>query len=435
MEVQDRDRSPVFEDLMQIHRSRKLMIAAALMLCLLFAVAAVWHAHPGSSAEAGLTHPDLEHVPYVAVAPARRQTIANSLDIAGQFSPYQNVDLHAKVAGYIRTINVDIGDHVHKGQVLAVLEIPELVAEVDEARASVHHAEEEIQRAHSDVSRAEADNVALHSNADRLINTAKARPGLIAQQELDDATAKDRASQAQVDAAKSALAAAKQQLAVAQANQQHYSALSDYAKITAPYDGVVTWRFSDTGSLVQAGTSTNSGLPVVTLAQIDILRLRIPVPESLASKVRIGDTADVRVQATDGHFVGKVTRFTDSLDPSTRTMQVEIDVPNPHYQLQPGMYAEVHLNANSIPNALTVPIEAVKRSDNGATVLVVDDQNRVQARQVQLGMESSNSVEILGGLRQGEKVIVGNLGSYQPGELVKPKEAVFTASDGAGKAE
>ena len=120
--------------------------------------------------------------------------------------------------------------------------------------------------------------------------------------------------EAQVDAAKSALAAARQQLEVAKANQQHYSALSDYARIIAPYDGVVTWRFSDTGSLVQAGTSNTSGLPVVTVAQINVLRLRIPVPESMAAKVRIGDSADVHVQATGEHFTGKVARFTDALD-------------------------------------------------------------------------------------------------------------------------
>ncbi len=327
-----------------------------------------------------------------------------------------------------RNIYVDIGDRVHTGQVLAVLEIPELVAEVDEAKAAVHHAEEEIQRAHSDVSRAEADNVALHANAVRLVNTDKARPGLIAQQELDDATAKDRASQAQVEAAKSALAAAKQQLEVARANQEHYSALSNYAKITAPYDGVVTWRFSDTGALVQAGTSNTSGLPVVTVAQINVLRLRIPVPESLASKVRIGDSADVHVQATGEHFTGKVTRFTDSLDMSTRTMQVEIDVPNPNYHLQPGMYADVTLSANSRPNALTVPSQALQREENKTSVLVLDAQNRVQSREVQVGVESSNNVEILAGLTEGERVIVGNLGSYQPGELVRPKASALAVN-------
>lgn len=417
---------------MEFYRSHKLLIAALLGLCLMIAAAVAWRSREDSLANAGLTDPDMEHAPYVAVVRAKRATIANTLSIAGQFIPYQNVDLHAKVAGYIRQINVDIGDRVHKGQLLAVLEIPELVAQVDEAQAGVRRAEKEIQRAQSDVLRAEANNNALHLDASRLINAGTDRPGLIAQQELDDATAKDRASQARVDAAKSALAAAEQQLAVAKANQQHYSALNGYAKITSPYDGVVTWRFSDTGALVQAGTLTSSGLPIVTLAQINLLRLRIPAPESLASKVRVGDTADVHVQATGEHFMGKVTRFTDSLDTSTRTMQVEIDVPNPDYHLQPGMYADVRLEANTIGNALTIPIEAVRRSDDGASVLVVNEQNRVQARDVKLGVESTNNVQIVSGLSPGEQVIVGNQGAYQSGELVRPKEAVFADSARSG---
>jgi len=190
---------------------------------------------------------------------------------------------------------------------------------------------------------------------------------------------------------------------------------------------VVTWRFSDTGALVQAGTSNTSGLPVVTVAQIDVLRLRIPVPESLAAKVRIGDSADVHVQATGEHFTGKVTRFTDALDPSTRTMQVEIDVPNPNHHLQPGMYADVTLEANSRQNALTIPIEAIQRSGSKTDVLVLDGQNRIQRREVQIGVESSNNVEILAGLTEGERVIVGNLGNYQPGQIVHPKESVFSS--------
>ncbi len=238
-----------------------------------------------------------------------------------------------------------------------------------------------------------------------------------------------------MDAAKSALAAAKQQLAVAEADQEHYAALSNYAKIVAPYDGVVTWRFSDTGSLVQAGTSNTSGLPVVTVAQINVLRLRIPVPESLTAKVRIGDSADIHVQATGEHFTGKVTRFTDALDPSTRTMQVEIDVPNPDYHLQPGMYADVTLLANSRSDALTIPITAIQRSDNKTSVLVVDAQDRVQVREVQLGVETPNTVEVLGGLREGERVIVGNLGSYQAGEVVRPKHANFTTAENVSGTE
>ena len=423
---------------MQVRRWHKLLVLGLVVVCLVIAAVVAKRARAGSpgSTTAKETGASNEHVPYAAVAAAKRETIATSLSIAGQFIPYQNVELHAKVAGYIRHIDVDIGDHVHQGQVLAVLEVPELVAQVDEAKAAVHHADEEIARAQSDVSRAEADHVALNANATRLVNTDKARPGLIAQQELDDATAKDRASGAQVDAAKSALSAARQQLEAAKANQQHYSALFDYARITAPYDGVVTWRFSDTGSLVQAGTSNTSGLPVVTVAQINVLRLRIPVPESIAAIVKIGDSADVHVQATGEHFTGKIARFTDSLDTSTRTMQVEIDVPNPTYHLQPGMYANVQLSADSRPNILAVPIEAIRRGENNKTsVLIVDSQNRVQSREVQVGVESSNNVEILSGLVEGERVIVANLGSYQPGELVKPKQGAFTATPGGSGVE
>jgi RND family efflux transporter MFP subunit len=414
-------------------RRNTLLVFGAILFCLIVAVWQVGRVRAGSSSHgkrvgAAVPLGDNERVPFAAVAPVTRADIANSFSIAGQFLPYQNVELHAKVAGYIKNIYVDIGDRVHTGQVLAVLEVPELVAQVDEAKAAVHHAEEEIERAKSDVARAEADHVALHANADRLVNTEKARPGLIAQQELDDANARDRASGAQVDAAKSALAAARQQLEVAKANVQHYSALSNYTRIVAPYDGVVTWRFSDTGSLVQAGTSNTSGLPVVTVAQINLLRLRIPVPESIAAKVRDGDSADVKVQATGEHFTGKVARFTNALDPSTRTMQVEIDVPNPTYRLQPGMYADVVLASDSRKDVLTVPVNAIQREQNKVKVLVVGPQNRVESREVQLGLQSSNNVEIIAGLSAGERVIVGNLGSYQPGELVQPKEAVFAGN-------
>ncbi|HSY12153.1 MAG TPA: efflux RND transporter periplasmic adaptor subunit [Verrucomicrobiae bacterium] len=411
--------------------NRKWILLAVTVTCLVVIFVVVKRGRASDEHSAAVTDTESHRI-YAAVAPVERRTVSNQLSIAGQFIPYQNVELHAKVAGYIKHIYVDIGDRVHTGEVLAVLEIPELVAQVDEATASVHHAEEEIQRAGSEVSRAEADNIALHSNSVRLMNTDKVRPGLIAQQELDDANAKDRASQAQVDAAKSSLSAAQQELQVARANEQHFSALSDYSRIIAPYDGVVTWRFSDTGALVQAGTSNTSGLPVVTVAQVDLLRLRIPVPESLAAKVRIGDSADVRVQATGEHFTGKVTRFTDALDPSTRTMQVEIDVPNPNFRLQPGMYADVTLLANSRSNTLTIPVEAIERNGDKTSVLVLDADNRVQRREVELGVESSNHAEVLSGLRDGEKVLVGNLGSYQVGEEVQPKPSALAPDENEG---
>jgi RND family efflux transporter MFP subunit len=359
--------------------------------------------------------------PRAAVVKVRHTPLSNTLSIAGEFLPYQEVELHAKVAGYIRNINVDIGDRVRTGQVLAVLEIPELSAELQGAGAGVRHSQEEIARAQNEVSRAEADHEALHAAASRLKQASATRPGLIAEQELDDAVAKDRSAEAQVQATKSALSAARQQLEVSQADQQHYAALSEYSRITAPFDGVVTWRYADTGSLIQAGTSNVSSMPVVKLSQVNMLRLRIPVPESLAASVRDGEPADIRVKATDEHIAGKVIRSTDSLDRSTRTMQVEVDVPNQDYKLTPGMYADVSLRIQNDPNALTLPLQAINRGADKTTVLFVNAENHVEEREIHTGIEGSNRIQILSGLNDGDRVIVGNLGEYRAGQHVDPQ--------------
>ena len=363
--------------------------------------------------------------PTAAVVQVTRTPLSNNLSIAGEFVPYQEVDLHAKVTGYIRNINVDIGDRVHKGQVLADLEVPELVAQEQSAAAGVRHSEEEISRAQNNVSRAEADHAALHAAATRLKQASEARPGLIAEQELDDATAKDRSAEAQVDAAKSALAASRQQLQVSQADRQHYAAMSDYSRITAPFDGVVTWRYADTGSLIQAGTSNTNSMPVVKLSQVNILRLRIPVPESLAGNVSDGEPADIRVKATNQRFTGKIIRSTDSLDRSTRTMQVEVDVPNKEYKLTPGMYADVSLRLQNAPNALTLPVQAINRDENKTTVLLVNAHNHVEQREIQTGIESADRIQVVSGLNEGDHVIVGNLAKYRQGQLVDPKASTM----------
>ena len=366
------------------------------------------------------THNGRDVLP-AAVAIVQRADIGNTFTVAGEFDPYQEIEMHAKVSGYVRKINVDIGDRVKTGQVLAVLEVPELMAQLQGAGAGVRHSQQEVQRMQNDVARDKAQYEALHANASRLEEANRMRPGLIAQQELDDAQAKDRAAAAQVESAKSSLSAAQQQLEMSQANNTQVSAMSDYTRIVAPFDGVVTWRYADTGALVQSGTSNSNSAPVVKLAQVNMLRLRIPVPESLAATVTIGQTADVVVQATGEHFTGKVARFTDALDRTTRTMQVEIDVPNDTYKLQPGMYANVALHTQSHANVLTLPVQAVQHHDGKATVLIVDQQNRVQTRDIQVGLEDPDRVEVVAGLNEGERVIVGNPGSYQAEQVVEPQ--------------
>jgi RND family efflux transporter MFP subunit len=221
--------------------------------------------------------------------------------------------------------------------------------------------------------------------------------------------------------AKSSLAAAEQQLDVSKATHTQVTAMQDYSRIVAPFDGVVTWRYADTGALIQAGTSNANSAPVVKLAQVSLLRLRIPVPESMADGVHLGTLADIHVQATGDRFTGKVARFTSAFDRSTRTMQVEFDVPNPDYKLSPGMYADVALEIQKRADAITVPVQAISYNNGKTTVLLVDTDNRVQVREISTGIEEPNRIEVLAGLQPGDRVIVGNLGAYQPGQRVDPR--------------
>jgi RND family efflux transporter MFP subunit len=370
-------------------------------------------------------------IPVAAVVKVERRSLGVNLTLAGAFKPFQDVDLHAKVAGYIRNIYVDVGDHVKTGQTLAVLEIPELAAELAGANAAVRRAQEEIHRAQGDVLRAKSSHAAVHAMYDRLSQAAQ-QPGLVAQQELDDAQAKDLEGEAQVSSAKSALSAAEQALEVAEANQKQYSALSAYARITAPFDGVVTVRYADTGSLIAAGTSSSTqSEPVVRLAQISVLRLVLPIPESIAGEIRLGDEVKVHVQALNQDYVGKVSRFADSLDPQTRTMETEIDFKNADGRLLPGMYVQATL-APPKKEMLAVPLEAVEMNGNSeGSVLLVNSQNTLEDRKVRLGLEGTTRIEVISGLDVGDRVVVGSRSEFRAGMKVKPKEIDVSQSEAA----
>jgi RND family efflux transporter MFP subunit len=372
--------------------------------------------------------------PAAPVVPVQRQAITSTLTVAGQFQAFQEVDLHAKVSGYIRRINVDIGDRVKAGQVIATLEVPELNAQLSGTQAEVRHSQSEITRAESEVARAAADYSALHAAYSRLQQAAQQRPGLIAEQELDDARAKDQHAAAQVDVAKASFEASQQQLGVSRADRERAKTLSDYSVVTAPFAGVVTMRYADTGSLIQAGTASNTqAMPVVRVAESDLLRLRMPVPESSVPYIQEGGTVDVRVPANGKHFVGRIIRFTRSLDPSTRTMLVEVDVPNSDMSLSPGMYAETVITLQNRPNVLVIPLQALVQNQAQPYVLVVDSANRIEKRAVTLGIHGPEQVEIVSGLEQGENVVVSAQSNYQPGETVRPKLDDMQFSEAGGR--
>ena len=358
----------------------------------------------------------------VAVALVKRAPIRQSLVLSGWFKPFQNVDVHAKVAGYIKAIYVDVGDKVKRGQTLAILEVPELNAQLMAAQAAIKRAEDSVQRSKNEVARDKSAHEAVHLDYTRLKEASDQQPGLIAQQELDDEFAKDQVAEAQIEAAEAALSAAKNELGIAQANEQRLQDLSDYTRIVAPFDGVVTKRYADTGALVQAGTtSSTQAMPVVTIAQYDRLRLVLPVPEQDVPAVHLGSLVDVNVLALHRHFVGKVARFADSLDMQTRTMHTEVDVANPKGTLVEGMYANVTLVLHQDADALSVPLQAVTRNGNDASVVLVNPQDRIELRPVQLGLEGATRVEVLSGLSLNDRVVIGNANDFHAGEKVQPK--------------
>jgi len=358
----------------------------------------------------------------VAVALAKRTPIVDSVTLSGTFRPYQEVDVHAKVAGYIRQIFVDVGDKVSSGQVLAILEVPELSAQVLGAKADIQRSQDSIRRASSEIQRAQSTHAAYHAAYARLKQAAETRPGLIAEQELDDAMAKDKETEAQIESDQAALAEAQSQLAAAQANLSRLSALEAYSHITAPFAGVVTKRYADTGALIQAGTSSDTqSLPVVRLAEWSRLRLVVPVPESAVPQIHLNSVVQVRVPALGRSFRGKVARFADALDQQTRTMETEVDVDNRNGSLVDGMYAETDLILQQKQQALTIPIQAVVRNGNSASVLVVDGDGRIEQREIKLGEEGSDRVEVLSGLAERDQVVIGSRSDFKPGERVQPK--------------
>lgn len=343
----------------------------------------------------------------VAVVPVKRTDLENTLTLSAEFRPFQEVNVYAKVAGYVRQMRVDVGARVKAGDVIAILEVPELEDDLQSASAAV-------ERAHQEAARAKAAYEDAHLTYERLAQVIKEQPNLIAQQDIDEARSKDQVLKAAWDAAESAIREAS-------ARRAKYATLIGYSRITAPFDGVVTQRFADTGSLVGAGTSSN-GQALVRLSQLDPLRLVLPVPASVAPKIRDGAPIDVYVQATNETLSGTVSRSSGEVSTATRTMHVEVDVRNPQSRLAPGMYATATLIQDAQKNVLAIPIEAAPdhRGDS-ALVYVLDSQHRIEERRAVIGMATATQLEVKSGVAENELVLLGGRGRYQPGQVATPK--------------
>lgn len=361
-----------------------LGVLAAVVLIALF-IARPWH---GRGAAADARPP-----PAVAVARVEREDLFREITIPAEFRPYTEVEVHAKVTGYVKDMKVDFGDRVKAGQLLAVLEVPELQDDLDHAIAA--HA------------RAVADYRDAHLAFTRLVAVNKDHPNLIAEQDLDTAEARDGTAQGTVAATK--------------ADVDKYQTLFAYTRITAPFAGIITKRYADPGSLIQAGTASNAqAMPLVRVSDNMLLRLDFPVTVDYVRGIRLDAPVSVRVDSLGGRVLqGKIARFTDRVSDSTRTMIAEMEVPNPSLELVPGMYATVTLKVAERPHALAIPLQAVP--PGGKSVLVVNAAQRIEERPVTLGLETPGRYEVLNGLEAGELVMLGNPAQLALGEKVEPR--------------
>ena len=406
---------------MQLKTDWKLLLAAATVFA-----AAVTVGCSSAKVKAS-SEPQAEEAPVVGIASVVRRPIVRQLTVSSELIPFQEIDVYAKEAGYVKNLYVDYGTRVKAGQLIATLEIPELEAQLHEDEAEIKNSADVVSRSQHELKRYQAQYKVLHLEYTRLNDVFNSQPGIVAQQEVDDAQGKDLAASSQVDAGQAALEAAQSSLNVAKAKLFHDQTLYDYAKITAPFAGVVTQRYANLGTLVQAGTSSSTqAMPIVKLSEDDRFRLVMPVPESYVRYIRIGEPVDVRVPALGRTFPGKVARFSVDVTESTRTMHTEVDVENPKRLLVPGSYAEANLTLEQKNGVPAVPLQALNHQGDKTTVYVVDANGKIQDRPVTLGLQTENSAEVISGLSEGERVIVSDRSGLKPGEIVRAQTVEVT---------
>ena len=358
----------------------------------------------------------------VGVTKVTQKTLQRQITLSSELVPFQEIDVYAKESGFVKNLYVDYGSRVRAGQLLATLEIPELEAQLQEDEAAIKNATDEVARAEHQLKRYQAQYKVLHLEYTRLNGVFESQPGLVAQQEVDDAQGKDLAAASQVDAGESSLEAAQSQLLVTKAKLIHDQTLFSYSRITAPFPGVVTQRYANLGTLVQAGTSSSTqAMPLVRLSQDDLFRLVVPVPESSVRYIRVGDAVEVRVPSLNQSFPGKVDRFSLDVKEDTRTMHTEVDVPNPQRLLMPGMYAETTLTLEARDNVPAVSLEAVNHEGEQTTVYVVNPAGKIEDRAVTLGLQTATDAEVVSGVVEGESVVVSDRSGLKPGEIVRPQ--------------
>jgi RND family efflux transporter MFP subunit len=355
----------------------------------------------------------------VQVERPARDDLSRQVALPGSIEAFEQATLYAKAAGYLKWIKVDIGDRVQKGEVLAEIDVPEMGKEYDAAEAEVQRAKATLANAQADLVRAKAEVELKKITYERLKSIRDQEPDVLPQQDVDEAQAQFDVARAMVSVAESKIKVAESEVARAEAARARLATLMEYAQIRAPFTGVVTKRFVDPGALIQHALSQTNVSPIVTVARVDTLRIFIDVAEPEVPFVKKGNAVTLTVDALPGRdFEGACTRFATALDPKTRTMRTEIDIPNRDGLLRPGMYGRVNLTLERRENVLTVPAGALFIEGGKTCVYTVAD-GKAKRVEVETGLDDGIRVEITKGLSGHEPVIVTGKSAVRDGAPVK----------------
>jgi RND family efflux transporter MFP subunit len=358
---------------------------------------------------------EADNRPQVEVVRPRRVTVAQRLQTNATLEAFEMADLFAKVTGYLSDVRVDIGDHVKAGQVLAVIDIPELEDQLAEDEAQLASKQSALVTARLQVDHDRANRALQDITLKR--NEVLLKDQWVPAQMVDQNSADDAVARANVRIAKANRTLATRQIDLAAATVERTKALLSYTQIVAPFDGVVARRLVNRGDLVQPPTGTLMK-PLFTVQRIDTIRVFCDVPENDVPYLHVGDPAIVKPSGFDGTpFIGKVTRFSLRLDPETRNMPTEIDLPNPDERLYPGMYATVSLEMNRHPDALTVPAAAVGSDGDGSFVDTITD-NRITRLAIKTGLTDNGRIEVTAGLPEETPVVATINGAPPAGTVV-----------------
>ncbi|HEY3835071.1 MAG TPA: efflux RND transporter periplasmic adaptor subunit [Bryobacteraceae bacterium] len=419
----------------------KIFLALLLIAVLVIAIALAGYLprKKREEAAAAAAREEKTDLPRVTAAKVRRAPQDSDVLLPGTLSALVEASVYGRAPGYVRKRYVDIGDRVHAGQLMAEIEAPELDQQVAQARAAVSQAQQQLSQARAALVQAESQRDLAKITSERYNNLVT--KGAIARQDADTQQATYKTADALVEAQQANIRAAEDNVKQSQANLDRVMALQDYKNVKAPFEGVVTARNIDTGALISSsgagqgvspmditGTPQANGNEMFRVAQIGTIRILASVPQTNAPGIFPGQTAEVTVNEFRGRtFDGKVTRTMNSLDPNSRTLLVEVQIPNRDGKLLPGMYSNIRFRSHRDSPPLLVPGDTIVAGNNGMQVAVLQDAGqgarKIHMQAVQIGRDYGTETEVLGGLAGTELVVVNPGDEVQEGAMVRTETA------------